>query len=191
MTMTIALATPTPGYRAEVAAELLAQPIFAGRKKAIRAHRPVPLFRLDPQKLPVGDGPLEEDATIAIGWRYLLRIGKGLMSADFSDPPDGSPARLIALYRDASTERWLEAMRAVAQADFGRADSGREEGGVTIGLIGLTRHNFDHVLFRPEQVPPWIGRPNADGGIDDVTGAFLAEARRHLETLPDLEEMVG
>ena len=108
------------------------------------------------------------------------------MSADFSDPPDDSPARLMALYRDASTERWLEAMRAVAQPD-----SGREEGGVMISLIGLTRHNFDHVLFRPEQVPPWIGRPNANGGIDDVTGAFLAEARRHLEALPDLEEMVG
>ncbi len=184
--MTIALATPTPGYRAEVAAELLAQPIFAGRKKAIRAHRPVPLFRLDPQKLADGNGPLAAEGVFAVGWRYLLRIGKGLMSADFSDPADGSPARLMALYRDASTERWLEAMRAVAQAD-----SGREEGGVTIGLIGLTRHNFDHVLFRPEQVPPWIGRPNADGGIDDVTGAFLAEARRHLETLPDLEEMVG
>lgn len=184
--MTIALATPTPEYRAEVAAELLAQPVFAGRKKAIRAHRPVPLFRLDPEKLPVGNGPLAPDAVMAVGWRYLLRIGKGLMSADFSDPPDDSPARLMALYRDASTERWLEAMRAVAQAD-----SGREEGGVAIGLIGLTRHNFDHVLFRPEQGPPWIGRPNADGGIDDVTGAFLAEARRYLEYLPDLEEMVG
>ena len=184
--MTIVLTTPTPEYRAEVAAELLAQPVFAGRKKAIRAHRPVPLFRLDPQKLPDGDGPLPAEAVTAIGWRYLLRIGKGLMSADFSDPPDDSPARLMALYRDASTERWLEAMRAVAQAD-----SGREEGGVTIGLIGLTRHNFDHVLFRPEQVPPWIGRPNANGGIDDVTGAFLAEANRHLEALPDFEEMVG
>ena len=184
--MTIILTTPAPGYRAAVAAELLAQQVFAGRKKAIRAHRPVPLFRLDLHKLPKGDGLLAGNAILAGGWRYLLRIGKGLMSADFSDPADGSPARLIALYRDASTERWLEAMRAVAQAD-----SGREEGGVTIGLIGLTRHNFDHVLFRPEQVPPWIGRPNADGGIDDVTGAFLAEARRHLETLPDLEEMVG
>ena len=184
--MTIVLPNPSADYRAAVAAELLAQPVFAGRKKAIRAHRPVPLFRLDPQKLPVDNGSLAAEAVIAVGWRYLLRIGKGLMSADFSDPPDDSPARLMALYRDASTERWLEAMRAVAQAD-----SGREEGGVTIGLIGLTRHNFDHVLFRPEQVPPWIGRPNANGGIDDVTGAFLAEARRHLEALPDLEEMVG
>ena len=186
MTMTIALGTPTPDYRAAVSAELLAQPVFAGRKKAIRAHRPVPLFRLDPKKLPDGNGPLTAEGVTAVGWRFLLRIGKGLMSADFSDPPDDNPARLMALYRDASTERWLEAMRSVAQAD-----SGREEEGVTIGLIGLTRHNFDHVLFRPEQVPPWIGRPNANGGIDDVTGAFLAEARRHLEALPDLEEMVG
>ena len=184
--MTIVLPAPTPEYRAEVAAELLAQPVFANRKKAIRVHRPVPLLQLDLQKLPVGNGPLAAEGVTAVGWRYLLRIGKGLMSADFSDPPDDSPARLMALYRDASTERWLEAMRAVAQAD-----SGREDGGVTIGLIGLTRHNFDHVLFRPEQVPPWIGRPNANGGIDDVTGAFLAEARRHLEALPDLEEMVG
>ena len=184
--MTIVLATPSADYRAAVAAELLAQPIFAGRKKAIRAHRPVPLFQLDPQKLPVDNEPLAAEAVIAVGWRFLLRIGKGLMSADLSDPPDDSPARLMALYRDASTERWLEAMRAVAQAD-----SGREDGGVTIGLIGLTRHNFDHVLFRPEQGPPWIGRPNANSGIDDVTGAFLAEARRHLEALPDLEEMVG
>lgn len=189
--MTIALATPTPEYRAAVAAELLAQPVFAGRKKAIRAHRPVPLFRLDPEGLTRGDGVLTAEGVIAVGWRYLLRIGKGLMSADFSDPPDDSPARLMALYRDASTERWLEAMRAVAQADFGRADSGGEKGDVTIGLIGLTRHNFDHVLFRPEQGAPWIGKPNADGGIDDVTVAFLAEARRHLEALPDFEEMVG
>lgn len=184
--MTIVLPAPSADYRAAVAAELLAQPIFAGRKKAIRAHRPVPLFRLDPQKLTVDNEPLAAEAVIAVGWRFLLRIGKGLMSADLSDPPDDSPARLMALYRDASTERWLEAMRAVAQAD-----SGREDGGVTIGLIGLTRHNFDHVLFRPEQGPPWIGRPNANGGIDDVTGAFLAEARRHLEALPDLEEIVG
>ena len=190
--MAIVLPTPKSGYRAAVAAELLAQAVFAGRKKAIRAHRPVPLFRLDPRKLPADNGPLAADAVIAIGWRYLLRIGKGLMSADFSDPPDDSPARLMALYRDASTEQWLEAMRAVAQSDSGQENgSGRENGIVAIGLIGWSRYSFDHVLFQQAQSPPWIGRPNADGGIDDVTGAFLAEARRYRESLADLDDMVG